>query len=194
MWFEGLGEEYKFVVVSLEKEASSGEIKCFIKSFFAVREAVHGRQDVLDSGLSHQSRHRTDSYKYRPLRSLAEAQQAPDGRAILDGDWGGQVYLTCPASIVRCSQDVLHHLLVDIDARCWQCNEGEGAGVYFERKPAGAGVLGGMGGGIVTDGLWLHKDVEGFGVRTQIEEILAGHRERLERSGEPGAAADGVGM
>jgi hypothetical protein len=118
--------------------------------------------------------------EYRPLRSLAEAQQVPDGRVILDGDWGGQVYLSCPASMVRCSQEVLHRLLLDIDARCWACNEGGGAGVYFERKPVGAEVSGGMGGGIVTDGLWLHEEVEGFGIRAQIEEILAGHHERLE--------------
>ena len=132
--------------------------------------------------------------EYCPLRSLAEAQQVPDGRVIMEGDWGGQVYLTCPASMVSCSQEVLHRLLLDVDARCWECNEGGGAGLYFERKPVGTGVGGGMGGGIVTDGLWLHERVEGFGIRAQIEEILAGHRERLERSGEPDATADGVGM
>ena len=76
--------------------------------------------------------------EYRPLRSLAEAQQVPDGRVIMEGDWGGQVYLTFPASMVRCSQEALHRLLLDIDARCWGCNRGEGAGVYFERKPVGA--------------------------------------------------------
>ena len=50
-----------------------------------------------------------------------------------------------------------------------------------------------MGGGIVTDGLWLHREIEGSGIRTQIEEILAGRRERLERSAEPVAAPDGAG-
>ena len=118
--------------------------------------------------------------KYRPLRSLAEAQQVPDGRVIFEGDSGGQVYLTCPASMVKCSQEVLHRLLSDIDARCWGCNKGDGAGVYFERMPVGDEVPGGMDGGIVTDGLWLHRQIESPDLRTQIAEILAGNRERLK--------------
>lgn len=129
--------------------------------------------------------------EYQPLRSLAEAQQVPDGRVILEGDYGGQVFLTCTANMVRCSQEAIHRLLLDIEARCWPTCEGHGAGLYFERKPVGAGVWGGMGGGVITDGLWLHEEVEGFGIRAQIEEILAGHRDRLEWSAEPGAPAGG---
>jgi hypothetical protein len=117
---------------------------------------------------------------YCALRSLEEAKQAPDGRVILEGDWGGQVYLTCPASLVKCGLDVLEQLLRDLDSRCWACNEGEGSGIYFERQPVGTGVWGGMGGGLITEGLWLHEKIEGFGMRSQIEDVLAGRRSRLD--------------
>ena len=113
------------------------------------------------------------------VRSLDEARAFDDGVVILEGDYGGQIYLTCPVGMVHCSPEALRQLLVEIDAKCWACNEGEGAGIYYERKPAGSGVWGGMGGGAVTTGLWLHEEVEGFGIRPQIEAVLAGHQDRL---------------
>jgi hypothetical protein len=116
---------------------------------------------------------------FRPLHSLEEAKAFDDGTVILEGDYGGQIYLTCPAHLVRCSPAVLRQLLLDIDAKCWACNEGEGAGIYFERKPQGSGVWGGMGGGAITEGLWLHKEVEGFSIRPQVEAVLAGQQDRL---------------
>jgi hypothetical protein len=123
---------------------------------------------------------------FRPIPSLEEAQRVADGRVILEGDYGGQVYLTCPAALVRCSSEVLQQLLLDIDAWCWPGNDGHGAGVYFEQKPVGAGVWGGMGGGIIADGLWLHAEVEGFGIRDQVEAVLTGGRDRLETAAAPG--------
>ena len=87
---------------------------------------------------------------------------------------------------------MLLHLLLDIDARFPE-RKGR-ADIYFQRMPVDAKVQGGMGGGIITDGLWLHKEVEGIGIRSQIGEILAGRRERLEGNAKPGAAADGAGV
>lgn len=111
---------------------------------------------------------------FRPLRSLEEARQVPDGRMILEGDYGGQVFLTCPASMVSCSPGVLQRLLLDIDARCWPGCEGEGAGIYFERKPTGAGVWGGMGGGLISDSLWLHQEVEASASAARSKRSLLG--------------------
>jgi hypothetical protein len=38
---------------------------------------------------------------YHPLHSLAEAKSFPDGVVILEGDDGGQIYVVCPASVVK---------------------------------------------------------------------------------------------
>lgn len=73
---------------------------------------------------------------YQALKSLTEAQAAPDGVVILEGDDGGQVYLTVPARLVRCSEQTLATLLADLDARAWRdlesahvfCPEPEAAG------------------------------------------------------------------
>jgi hypothetical protein len=59
----------------------------------------------------------------RPLRSLEE------GWMILDGDYGEQVFLTCPASMVRCSHEAVQHLLLDLNSLCWPGTEGHGAGM-----------------------------------------------------------------
>ncbi len=56
---------------------------------------------------------------YYPLRSLAEAQAAHDGMVIFEGDYGGQIYATCPASLVRCSEETLQGLLRDLDTVGW---------------------------------------------------------------------------
>lgn len=94
---------------------------------------------------------------------------------VMEGDWGGQIYLTVPRAVVACTEDVLHQLLADIDAIQWQ--EPEGASLYVDQYRAGDGVLGGMGGGLVTEGVWLHERLERL--RQPIEAVLAGRQERL---------------
>jgi len=93
---------------------------------------------------------------YHPLRSLDEAKACPDGVVVLEGDWGGQIYVVCPARMVACSAATLNGLLQDLDAIAWACNEGEGARVYFQRATQATGIAGGMGGGLVTDDIWIH--------------------------------------
>jgi hypothetical protein len=116
---------------------------------------------------------------YCPLRSVDEAKAASDGVVVLEGDWGGQIYAVFPASLMRCGEDVLQQLLKDLDAIAWPCNEGEGAGVFYERLPSGAVVSGGMGGGIVVDGVWVHKEFRRLGLTTAIREVIAGSRLRM---------------
>jgi len=53
---------------------------------------------------------------YYALGSLEEARTISDAVVILEGDYGGQIYATCPASQVKCSEPALHHLLRDLDA------------------------------------------------------------------------------
>jgi hypothetical protein len=66
---------------------------------------------------------------YLPLHSLQEAQSYPDGAVIFEGDWGGQIYATCPAALVRCSEAVLDLLLRDFDALGW-CDM-QGARIFY---------------------------------------------------------------
>lgn len=115
---------------------------------------------------------------FHPLRTLDEARRHDDGVAILQGDWGGQIYAVIPAKMIRCSADVLHGLLLDLDAKAWACNENEGASIYFERKPLGAGVAGGMGGGSSTGRLWVHSEFDG--IAEQIRRVVCGGQARID--------------
>ena len=93
------------------------------------------------------------------FESLDEAKKTSNGVAVLAGDNGGQIYLTCPVKYVKCTEDVLKKLLSEIDDIEWGCNEGWGAKVDYRRANAGDGIIGGIGGGVVEDGLWIHPDI-----------------------------------
>lgn len=92
------------------------------------------------------------------FKSLEAAKKVPDACVVMEGDWGGQIYLTCPARLVMCDEETLKKLLAKIDGAEWGCNEGDGSSLYFERVKKG-GVTGGMGGGEVRDGLWIHGGI-----------------------------------
>ena len=93
--------------------------------------------------------------EYVLLESLGAARQDPDGVVVLEGDEGGTVYVVCPASQVRCAEEALELLLHDVDAL--SCNDASLARICFEQQPIGAVIPGGMGGGLVTDGMWVHE-------------------------------------
>jgi hypothetical protein len=79
---------------------------------------------------------------FHPLRTLDEAQQHDDGVAILQGDWGGQIYAVIPVRMIRCSTNTLQQLLLDLDTEAWSCNENEGASIYYERvNSKGPGLI-----------------------------------------------------
>ena len=77
---------------------------------------------------------------------------------VLEGDWGGQVYLTVP--VVHLGPDAqLEALLQHLDRIAWPSNEGQGARVYREDATLDEGIPGGMGGGCVfPDAVWLHPE------------------------------------
>ncbi|MFH1430356.1 MAG: hypothetical protein ABIG71_02410 [Candidatus Uhrbacteria bacterium] len=100
---------------------------------------------------------------------------------VLDGDWGGQIFLTCPVELIPGltydtvdgnpfvtggSTDQIWKLLEELDRFAWPSNEGDGAAMHLEMADEGEGVSGGMGGGETTDGLWLHREFEGTGDAT----------------------------
>ncbi|MBI1323151.1 hypothetical protein GC170_08180 [bacterium] len=114
---------------------------------------------------------------FHPLRTLDEARKHDDGVAILQGDWGGQIYAVIPVQMILCTPDAMQKLLIDLDTEAWSCNENEGASIYYERKPAGAGVAGGMGGGASTGELWVHPEFDE--IAEQIRRVIIGEQETI---------------
>jgi hypothetical protein len=112
---------------------------------------------------------------YVALHTLSEAQAVTDGVVILEGDYGGQIYVVARAALVRCTDRALRQLSSDLDGQEW--DDPEGARVYFERRAVGTGVAGGMGGAVVGDSVWVHPRLEGD--RAAVEEVLDGRRTRL---------------
>lgn len=79
---------------------------------------------------------------------------------VLEGDWGGQIYLTVPWHLVG-ENAKIGNLLTRLDKLCWPYNKGDGASAYLIDGVT-VGVCGGMGGGgLNEDGLWLHPALLG---------------------------------
>jgi hypothetical protein len=114
---------------------------------------------------------------YTAFENLVVARAHPHGVLVFEGDYGGMIYLTVPARLVACGEDTLERLLADIDDVCW--GDSGGAGLYFEALPVGSSVAGGMGGGRVVEGVWLHAELEALLLRAEIAAVLAGRSGRL---------------
>jgi hypothetical protein len=115
------------------------------------------------------------------FESLTEAQRAPGVFVILEGDWGGQIYLTAPAAAIRCDERSLRRLLRDLDRVAWQSNGGDGAGIRYERHPDRSSLAAGMGGAAVfADSLWLHPRLDDLGIAAKIIGVLVGQRSALD--------------
>ncbi len=128
-----------------------------------------------------------DAAAYRPLASLEEAQSVDHGVMTMIADSGGQVLLSIPAKQVRADAPTLKQLLSDLEAITWgsgfdaaSSNEIYDAAMYFQVAPPGTGLWGGSGGGLVTDGLWLHDELEDLNLRGQITRILSAFQPRLD--------------
>jgi hypothetical protein len=115
--------------------------------------------------------------EYSALRSLSEARSFKDSTVILEGDYGGQIYVVAPIGYVKCNESRLHSLLAEVDATQW--DEPEGASIFFERLPVGAGVPGGMGGAAVQQSVWVHERLQAH--RVAIAAVLAGERESIHQ-------------
>jgi len=118
---------------------------------------------------------------YRAYRSLEAAREDPDTAVVMEGDWGGSVYLTCPVRLVRCDATTLEAVLAVLDKLDW--DDPEGARVYYEHLPAGSGVAGGTGGGIVVDGVWVNPHFkshraagEDVSLATALADVVLGRR------------------
>jgi len=116
---------------------------------------------------------------FRRLPSLEAAQSDPHGIAVLEGDDGGTVYAVVPAREAGCSLGALQQLLVDLDERVWPHNPPNMRHLYFESRREGEAVPGGMGGGLVAAGVWLHPEVARLGLTDAVLDVIAGKRARV---------------
>jgi hypothetical protein len=110
---------------------------------------------------------------------LSEAKADPEGVVILEGDYGGQIYVVVQAEQVLCSQKTLSWLLHDVDRISWPGSYDDSARIVFERVAAGAPVAGGMGGGIATRDAWIHPELVRLGLDDEIRAVLRGEIDRL---------------
>ena len=122
---------------------------------------------------------------YKPLSGFEEAKNDPEGVAIFEADYGGQIMMTIRMKYVKCSERTLDLLLFDLNALAWgDADDDKGTGLYYERLPVGGGVAGGMEGGSVVDGVWAHPRFEKDGVDMTrlgqaVGDILEGRADRL---------------
>ncbi len=58
----------------------------------------------------------------------------------------------------------------------WPGNDG-GTGLYFERKKIGDGIMGGMGGGIASDSLWVHDKFSK--IKNKILDVLSNKKKSI---------------
>jgi hypothetical protein len=118
---------------------------------------------------------------YLSFRTLADAQAAPVAVVSVEGDYGGQIYATCPAKLVRCTEGRLRRLAEELEVEARGTGYVGGAQVLYEPRPVGAGIAGGMGGGHIIDGVWVHEGIRQLGWAAAVEAILRGTRDDLPR-------------
>lgn len=114
---------------------------------------------------------------YKAFNNFNEAKNSSKSYMIMEGDYGGQIYLSIPVKLIKCDYKDLEKLLEKIDL--WR--ESDGSKIYFEEFEIGQGVPGGMGGGLATDKLWLHKKLEKQ--RHEIQSFLDGKTENIQKKG-----------
>lgn len=107
-----------------------------------------------------------------PIKNLEEARRTNDAVMIFEGDWGGTIYLSCPIKYVICNENELQCLLNYIDSLYW--NELDGANIFYEVIKPGQGIAGGMGGGLVIDGIWIHPKIVELSIENKIIETITG--------------------
>jgi hypothetical protein len=122
-------------------------------------------------------RHFRVEFEHDLIETLDEAREVAGVYAILEGDHGGQTYMTVPAKLVRCDEPTLRSLLQDLDELAW--NETEGQQLTFWRHRIGDHFGGGMGGADATGDVWVHKTLRALGIEDPIRKVIMGEAPRL---------------
>ena len=96
----------------------------------------------------------------------------------MEGDWGGQVYLSCPICLVKCSEETLNLLLTDINDMAWSGSNGYR--ICYEVYDKQQKIIGGMEGGMIGESIWVHSQLKEYGITSdKIMRILNGEKKRL---------------
>src|SRR2546421_5896140 len=132
-----------------------------------------GHVDILPGS----ARHFRVEYTYEVIETLEEARGLPDAYAILEGDYGGQTYVTVPAKLVRCDEHALRYLLQDLDELAW--NDRDGQALSYQNQQVGKHFGGGMGGAEATGDVWVHEKLRELGIEDRIRRVISGETPRL---------------
>ena len=92
------------------------------------------------------------------LKALVARERGDDADAslwlVLEGDYGGQIYLTLPWRLVRKGAKIAR-LLCELDQFAWECNGGDGTDVHVVD-----GDCNWLDVDMLKDGLWVHPEFE----------------------------------
>ena len=122
-------------------------------------------------------RHFRVEFEYDAIDTLDEARRIPEAYAILEGDYGGQTYLTAPAKLIKGDEQVPRHLLQDLDELAWHDPDGQHL-TYWKHK-GGEHFGGGMGGADATGDVWVHERLRELGIEDRIRKVISGEAHRL---------------
>jgi hypothetical protein len=122
-------------------------------------------------------RHFRVEFEHDVIHTLDEARRVPDAYAILEGDYGGQTYLTVPAKLVSCDEKVLRQLLQDLDELAW--HDPDGQHLTYWKHQVGEHFGGGMGGADATGDVWIHEELRELGIEDRIRKVISGEEPRL---------------
>lgn len=66
------------------------------------------------------------------IKNVSEINNFNDLYLILEGDWGGQIYLTLPLKLVKIDKRQIIDILFYLDNLAWPFNENQGCQFYIE--------------------------------------------------------------
>ena len=95
------------------------------------------------------------------LNSLKKAKEHDDYYLVMEGDDGGQIYLSCPTSMINCNEETLAQILVIIDENQWRNFDVSMRTIFYEQYITPDMIPGGMGGGLIQENdIWVHEEIE----------------------------------
>ena len=131
----------------------------------------------------------TDIRKKNPnlLSTLAEAQQRQRAYFYIEADYGGETFLTVPATRVACNEDTLINLAAELNSlSIWDVDS---VRLEYREYDVGDNTGGGTGGGKITGKLWVNPSFRdggeyqiAFGQKglvRRIEKVLTGKNKSI---------------
>ena len=111
---------------------------------------------------------------YKSFSSLSDAWLAEDAVVVLEGDFGAQIHVVFPSSLVECGEATLRELLHRLDAIAWPENPENSAQIVYEEAPIGSVIPDGVGGARVLANGWVGNEFKRLGLEDQIRAVVCG--------------------